>query len=255
MNNDKSGKAGRTVAVAVAAAVVLMVVGMLAGYELHGCLNVPVFARTTEAGTGTSQHQCHSATACNDDGACPYGRTSRTTNRCSDYGACSLYGDLSGASGDTLEMYYREKAQDGRRFADFPLPDFNASTPKGDAIRSRDLRGDPVVLAFLAVHCRHSMRTLPILQELVRTRGDRGLRVVGVWVNSGSVEDLNTWLHVFEPEFEVWSYPSASLGDVVQSHLVPTILFVDRDGKVREKMVGEKTLEDISARADALLAS
>jgi peroxiredoxin len=152
-------------------------------------------------------------------------------------------------------MYYRERAQDGRRFADFPLPDFSASTPKGDAIRSRDLRGDPVVLAFLAVHCRHSMRTLPILQELVRTRGDRGLRVVGVWVNSGSVEDLNTWLHVFEPEFEVWSYPSASLGDVVQSHLVPTILFVDRDGKVREKMVGEKTLEDISARADALLAS
>ncbi len=49
MNNDKSGKAGRTVAVAVAAAAMLMVVGMLAGYELHRCLNVPVFASSTEA--------------------------------------------------------------------------------------------------------------------------------------------------------------------------------------------------------------
>ncbi len=154
-----------------------------------------------------------------------------------------------------LKMYYREKAQDGRRFTDFRLPDFNARTPGGDVVRSSDLRGDPVVLAFLAVHCRHSMRTLPILQEIVRTRGDRGLRVVGVWVNSGSVEDLNESLQVFDPEYEIWSYPSASLGDVVQSHLVPTILFVDRDGKVREKMVGEKTLEEISARADALLAS
>ena len=43
-------------------------------------------------------------------------------NRCAEYGACSLYGDLSAASGDILDVYVKEKATDGASFTDLTLP-------------------------------------------------------------------------------------------------------------------------------------
>ncbi len=70
MNNDKSGRAKPTFLAALSAAAVLIVAGILAGYQLDKYLNPPVFASSTEARSGTSQHQC-AATTCKDGEACP----------------------------------------------------------------------------------------------------------------------------------------------------------------------------------------
>ena len=173
--------------------------------------------------------------------------------RCSEYDACSLHGDLSGAAGETLEMYAREKSEDGQRFEDHPLPAFEALDLEGNRVISDDLRGGPAMLAFLAGHCTHSMDTFPILQELARTYGPEGLRVVGVVVNSGTPEDVGTWVSNFEPEYDVWVYENPSLGDIVGSHLVPTFLYVDEEGQVREKLVGYKTPEKVDSWVDGML--
>lgn len=166
--------------------------------------------------------------------------------RCSQYDACSLHGDLTGASGDRLDMYVREKKEDGQTFADQPLPAFEAVDVELNQVRSGDLAGKPAVLAFLAGHCTHSMDTFPILQEMSRTHGPKGLQVVGVVVNSGTPEDVGSWVSHFEPEYDVWVYENASLGDVIGSHLVPTYLFIDANGRVKEKLVGYKESEVVN---------
>ena len=43
--------------------------------------------------------------------------SSSSASRCAQYDACSVHGDLTGAAGDRLDMYVREKAEDGERFA------------------------------------------------------------------------------------------------------------------------------------------
>ena len=187
----------------------------------------------------------------------PRGQELLAGSRCSDYGACSLWGNLAGASGETLGLYEREKALDGETYESMPLPAFEARNLAGETVRSAELVGRPAVLAFLAVHCNHSMETFPILQELHRRHAEDGLQVVGVLVNSGSVEDANGWVPHFAPEYPIWVYEDASLGDLVGSHLVPTYLLVDEHGNVRKKLVGFKDQEDIIAdvalirRADA----
>jgi len=47
--------------------------------------------------------------------------------------------------------------------------------------------------------------------------------------------------------------PDASIGEVIDSHLVPTYLFVNRDGDVEEKLVGMKTRDEVVAFVGAHL--
>ncbi len=108
------------------------------------------------------------------------------------------------------------------------------------------------VLAFLAVHCNHSMDTLPILEDLHQRYGPEGLQVVGILVNSGSVEDANGWIPYFDPGYPIWVYSDDSLGDLVGSHLVPTYLLVDEDGIVRKKLVGFKNEGSVTADLDLI---
>jgi len=177
----------------------------------------------------------------------PRGERLLGDHRCSDYGACSLWGNLTTATGDLLALYEREKAADGETYEDFALPAFEARTLTGQRVRSTDLVGRPAVVAFLAVHCSHSMDTFPILQELHRRYGAGGLQVVGVVVNSGPVEDVGGWVPHFAPQYAIWVHDDDPLGEVVGSHLVPTYLLVDADGKVRKKLVGFKDQETVLA--------
>lgn len=177
----------------------------------------------------------------------PRGRELLAGSRCSDYAACSMWGNLSGASGDMLALYEREKALDGSRYDDRELPSFEARDLAGNTVSSTDLVGRPAVIALLSVHCNHSMETFPILQELHRRYSEEGLQVVGVVVNSGTVEDANGWVPHFAPEYPVWVVEGDSLGDLVGSHLVPTYLLVDDRGKLQELLVGYRERASVVA--------
>ena len=184
----------------------------------------------------------------------PRGQELLAGSRCSDYGACSMWGNLSGASGDMLDLYAREKALDGSTYDDRMLPAFEARDLAGRTVHSADLRGRPAVIALLSVHCNHSMETLPILQELHRQYAQEGLQVIGVLVNSGTVEDANGWVPHFAPEHPIWVVEGDTLGDLVGSHLVPTYLLVDDSGRVRELLVGFRDQQSVVAELDLITA-
>ena len=166
-------------------------------------------------------------------------------SRCSDYGACSLYGDLSGATGEILAMYEREKKEDGKVYAGKALPDFTAYRMNGDMVSSDGLKGQETVLAFLAVHCRHSLDSLPILNRLSKELSD--VNVVGVYINSGSWEDVADWLPELEPQFDVWVRNDDELGDLFSGHLVPAYFFVNENGEITKKLVGFKEADQVVA--------
>ena len=77
---------------------------------------------------------------------------------------------------------------------------------------------------------------------------------MGVYVNSGTAEDVGSWISYYEPTYDVWVAPDASLGDVIDSHLVPTYLLVGADGKVKEKLVGYKNQQQVDARVGEVFA-
>ena len=179
--------------------------------------------------------------------------SSGSGSRCSDYGACSLHGDLAGASGDVLEMYEREKAEDGRLYDDYPLPEFEAVDLAGNPVSSAELRGRPTVLTLMAGHCSHCHDSMPILADVIKKWGAEGLRVVNVLVNSGTPESVNAWMSKLDPKFEVWVYNDAELGDLLGTHLVPAYLFVDAQGQVLEKLVGYQESDFVLTKVESFM--
>ncbi len=196
------------------------------------------------------EHACQYGQDCPDSAAVT---TEYQASRCERYSACSLHGDLSSATGETLDMYYREKTEDGRVYADFTFPEFRAVTLDGRETSSGTLTGRPTLVAFVAAHCPHSMRAMPYFQEISDTYGSQGLRVVAVWVNSGSTEDVRETTKVFRPTYETWVHRSPAVGDAIGSHLVPSFFFIDEEGEVEEKWVGEKSREALVARVGIFL--
>ena len=172
--------------------------------------------------------------------------------RCADYGACSLHGNLAFASGDTLEMYADEKKEDGTLFTDFTMPAFTALNLDGETVSTGDLRDAPTVVAFLAGHCSHSHDSIPILNDLASGNAPAATRVIGVWVNSGSVEDVASWMPTYAPTYEVWVHEDAGVGDAIGSHLVPTWFYLTPNGDVLGKLVGYKSPDQVRAWIEKL---
>lgn len=183
----------------------------------------------------------------------PRGQELIAGSRCSDYGACSLWRNLAGATGEELARYERDRARDGERLDGVPLPAFTAHDLQGREVHSRALTGRPALVTLLAVHCTHSMDTFPVLQELHREYGPQGLQVVGVLVHSGSAEDARGWVPRFAPEYPVWIHEDASLGDEIGSRLVPTYLLVDAEGRMQQILVGFKSREQVAAAVESSL--
>ncbi len=105
------------------------------------------------------------------------------------------------------------------------------------------------MLAFLAQHCNHSIESLPLLTKLATRLGPDGYKVIGVFVNSGTVEEVKYWVSFHHPEYQgeydVWVVDDIAVGDTVGSHLTPTYFIVDVQGNVQKKLVGFKSQDKL----------
>lgn len=158
---------------------------------------------------------------------------------CSKFSACSVDRDLSGATGAELARYKVEKSEDSTVFTDWAAPDFTLPNTAGEAVSLSDYLGKPVALVFLAGHCSHSLDTLPILSEL-KTRYESDLVILPVYVNSGSVEDVNTWSSEMNLNVPLLVSQSKDIATAYGSRMVPSTFLINREGRITKKYVGYK---------------
>lgn len=181
----------------------------------------------------------------------PEGRKLLDGVSCSRFQACSFSRILDKKKEADLDLYVREKAEDGRTYDGLRLPGFEGRDLAGKPVRSSDLEGKPALVVLLSLHCNHSVESLPVLSRLAERVKPEGRRVVGVLVNSGDVDDAKYWIPYHYPDYrgqyDVWVVGDTSVGDAIGSHLTPTYLFVDKHGRVRKKLVGFKTDSEAAA--------
>lgn len=136
--------------------------------------------------------------------------------------------------------------------ASFPVaPSVELKTLEGKAFQLEELRGRVVLLNFWATWCIPCRSEIPELNIMHRDLEARGLSVVGVSTYDGADGVRDFWKDIKQ------DYP-VLLGDQnVESKFavsaLPTTFILDREGRIRAKIIGERRRESFEAAVKPLL--
>lgn len=135
-----------------------------------------------------------------------------------------------------------KKANNSSQIADkatgAPAPEFELTNLDGKQVKLSDFRGQAVLLNFWATWCSPCKIEMPWFVELQKQYGPQGLAVVGVAMDDASRDDIAK----FTKEMGV-NYPillgKEAVGEAYGGvQFLPTTFYIDRKGRVVERVFG-----------------
>ena len=134
------------------------------------------------------------------------------------------------------------------------LPDFSMKDLRGRKISSADLRGKVVLIDFWATWCQPCKKEMPGYQKLLDRYGPRGFVVVGLKFNT--MKDMEDPV-MFAKRLGV-RYPLAVATDALKQEFggiegLPTTMLYDRQGMLRNKIIGFEYTDTIESDLKPLL--
>jgi peroxiredoxin len=143
---------------------------------------------------------------------------------------------------------------------------FSIQVPNAKPIALADYKGKPLVLAFILTTCPHCRHCVELLIKIQPEYAKRGLSIVASAIDQNASTAVPLFLKYMHPPFPVgFDDPNAVLAFAgyppTRLPHMPILLFVDRQGTVREQHEGADSTyfgdqEELSLRKsmDALLA-
>ena len=132
-------------------------------------------------------------------------------------------------------------------------PDVEFQTLAGTPFRIKELQGQVVLLNFWATYCIPCREEIPALNALQSELQAQGLKIVGASLDD-SIDDVNTYQNeVAKFEYQVLVGGSDAKVKYAQS-VLPTTYLIDRQGRIRHKIIGAKDKAGWEAAVKPLLA-
>lgn len=121
---------------------------------------------------------------------------------------------------------------------DFTLPDLN-----GKMVSLSDFRGKLVLVDFWATWCVPCRKSMPELAALEKKYRDRGLVVLGLSIDnpeSFSDQFISDFIKKFDVEYTILRAGKPIIDQYLgkDNPTVPTLFFIDGQGKIQEKHEG-----------------
>ena len=116
-------------------------------------------------------------------------------------------------------------------------PDFTLKTLEGEEMALTSLKGKVVLLDFWATWCAPCRESIPHLVNLQKDFGEKGLVILGMSADKGEGDVVRRFVKSMDIPYPVVITPD----EVLRSYGVtalPTTVFIDRKGKIREKTIG-----------------
>jgi cytochrome c biogenesis protein CcmG, thiol:disulfide interchange protein DsbE len=135
-------------------------------------------------------------------------------------------------------------------------PAFAAPIPGGDTLTLASLRGDPVLLNVWATWCPPCREEMPSLQVLHETYGPRGLRVIGVSVDSRGAESaIRSFTADHGITFTILHDPAEAVSRQFRINGVPETFLIDAGGRIAHRWIGafDPLADDATQRIEAAL--
>jgi thiol-disulfide isomerase/thioredoxin len=134
------------------------------------------------------------------------------------------------------------------------MPDFSMKDLQGHQLSSADLRGKVVLIDFWATWCQPCKKEMPGYQKLLDRYGPRGFAVVGFKLDI--MRDTEDPVQ-FAKKIGV-RYPLVVAADDLKQSFggiegIPTTMLYDRQGILREKVIGFEYTDVIESELKPLL--
>lgn len=134
-------------------------------------------------------------------------------------------------------------------------PEYHVETLDGSTLTSASLRGKVVLVNFWATWCVPCRVEMPLLERMYARHRDRGFVLVGLSVDRGGVDGVRGFVR----ERGI-SYPVAIVGSDVERAFggirgYPTSFLIDRDGMVRNEVIGPLAPATLELALQRLLSS
>ena len=130
-------------------------------------------------------------------------------------------------------------------FKDGLAPDFELRSLEGKTVHLTDYRGKAVLLNFWATWCEPCKIEMPWFVELQKQYGPQGLQVVGVAMDDAGEKDIGEFAKKMGVNYPVL-IGKESVGEAYGGvPYLPLTFYIDRSGKVLNKVPGLKSRSDI----------
>ena len=134
-----------------------------------------------------------------------------------------------------------------------PVPDVEFQTLAGKPFRLKELQGQVVLLNFWATYCIPCREEIPALNSLQHELETQGLRIVGASLDD-SIDGVNAYQQdVVKFDYQILLGGSDAKVKFAQS-VLPTTYLIDRQGRIRQKIIGARDKAGWEAAVKPLLA-
>ena len=131
-------------------------------------------------------------------------------------------------------------------------PEVQFQTLAGQQVTLGQLRGNVVLLNFWATYCIPCREEIPVLNAMQHELEPRGLKVVGA-----SLEDTVDGIESYQKEVRKFEYQVLVGGDDAKAKfggtVLPTTYLIDREGRIRQKIIGARDRAGWEAAVKPLL--
>src|SRR5882672_4229873 len=135
-----------------------------------------------------------------------------------------------------------------------PAPDVELQTLEGQPFRLSGLRGHVVLLNFWATWCIPCRTEIPEFNAMQRELKPKGLEVVGVSISPGdTVEAIRDFQKDLKQEYTVLRGGEDVGEKFGNGPGLPVTYLIDRDGSIRQKIIGARDREGWEAAVKPLL--
>jgi protein-disulfide isomerase len=115
-----------------------------------------------------------------------------------------------------------------------PVPLFKAADSKGAQVDLAAFKGKVLVVNFFASWCGPCKKEFPVLVELHKDFGAKGLEIVSVGVDGMAQQSID-FAAQFQPTFAIVPDPESLLMGTYNVYSMPATFIVDREGIIRFK--------------------
>ena len=152
-----------------------------------------------------------------------------------------------------LVFLFSQCAKEGK--APSLAPEFSLKTLSGEEMSLSMYKGKTLLIDFWATWCGPCREAIPHLVHLYKTYQGQGFEIVGLSMDKGDPKTVDHFVKSLDIPYPIAIAPE-EIARAYGVNGLPTTVLIDKEGKIREKIVGFNTTiaKKIESRVAELLS-